>query len=144
MQLKGTAYLPTLMAVESIERYRGHYTPGGPPSARMTEAAAAFARARAAGVIIGLGSDVGVFPHGTNLDELIAMTRLGMTNAEALTAATAVNARILRRDDLGRVAEGALADLIAVEGYPLADVAALSRPALVMTDGRVFRPTAAP
>ncbi len=112
MKLKSIAYLPTLMAVKSISLYRGDWKPGGaPPSARMAEAANAFRLAREAGVIIGCGSDVGVFAHGTNLDELLAMQALGMTNEEALmAAATAVNAAILRRpNDLGRIREGFLA-----------------------------------
>jgi imidazolonepropionase-like amidohydrolase len=105
----------------------------------MTEAANAFARARAAGVTIGCGSDVGVFAHGTNRDELIAMRKLGMTNEEALVAATSVNAAILRRaHDMGRVREGFLADLVAVEGDPLADLGALATPKFVMADGRAF------
>jgi len=123
MHLKKIAYLPTLMAAQSISLYRGDWKPGGAPSQRMAEAADAFRLAREAGVTIGCGSDVGVFAHGTNLDELIAMQKLGMTNEEALTAATSVGAAILRRaHDLGRVREGFQADLIAVEGEPLANL----------------------
>ena len=136
MQLKGIAFLPTLMAAQAISLYRGDYKPGGTPSPRMSQAANAFAHARAAGVTIGCGSDVGVFAHGTNLDELIAMAKLGMTNEEALTAATAVNAAILRRaHDMGRIREGYLADFVAVEGDPLADLAVLKAPKFVMMDG---------
>jgi imidazolonepropionase-like amidohydrolase len=139
MKLKGIAYLPTLMAAKAISLYRGDYAPGSPASARMAEAATAFRRAREASVIIGCGSDVGVFAHGTNLDELLSMQKLGMSNDEALAAATSVNAAILRRDnDLGRVREGCLADLIAVEGDPQADLNVLAKPKLVMKDGKVF------
>ena len=139
MQMKGIAYLPTLMAAKSISLYRGDYVPGSGASPRMAQAANAFRLAREAGVVIGCGSDVGVFAHGTNLDELTSMQKLGMTNEEALTASTAVNAAILRHEnDLGRVREGFLADLIAVEGDPLRDLAALAKPKFVMTDGRVF------
>jgi imidazolonepropionase-like amidohydrolase len=138
MQLKGIAFLPTLMAVQSIDTYRGDYTPGGAPSARMALAANAFRLARAAGVTTGCGSDVGVFAHGTNLDELKAMQALGMGIEETLDAATVVNAKILRRDhELGRVAEGFLADLIAVDGDPLRALSVLARPGFVMKDGTV-------
>ncbi len=138
MQLKGIAFLPTLTAAKAISVYRGDYVPGGAPGPRMMEAANAFGHARAAGVVIGCGSDVGVFAHGTNLDELVAMRDLGMTNDEVLAAATAVNAAILRRArDLGRVAEGYLADLVAVDGDPLDDLAVLAKPEFVMADGRV-------
>ena len=140
MQLKGVAFLPTLMAAQAISLYRGDHVPGGAPSARMAEAANAFRLARTAGVTIGCGSDVGVFAHGTNLDELRAMCGLGMSTEEALAAATAVNARILRRErDLGRVAEGFLADLIAVDGDPAAGLDVLADPKFVMADGRAFR-----
>ena len=136
MQMKAIAYLPTLTAVTAIDTYRGDYFPGGKPSARMTQAADAFRLARAAGVTIGCGSDVGVFAHGTNLRELVAMTQLGMSNEEALAAATAVNATILRRAEFGRLAAGALADLIAVAGDPLSDLSVLAKPKFVMADGR--------
>jgi imidazolonepropionase-like amidohydrolase len=139
MQLKGIAFLPTLMAAQAISLYRGDYKPGGPPSPRMAQAANAFGLARAAGVTIGCGSDVGVFAHGTNLDELLAMAKLGMSNEEALSAATAVNAAILRRgNDMGRIREGFLADLVAVDGDPRQDLAVLRAPKFVMMDGRAF------
>jgi imidazolonepropionase-like amidohydrolase len=138
MQLKGIAYLPTLMAAQSISLYRGEYVPGGAASARMTEAARAFGFARAAGVTIGCGSDVGVFAHGENLGELVAMAKLGMSHEEVLAAATAVNAKILcRENDLGRIAENYLADLLAVDGDPLADLAVSAAPKLVMKDGAI-------
>jgi len=140
MQLKSIAFLPTLMAVQSIDTYRGDYVPGGAPSARMAQAANAFRLARTAGVTIGCGSDVGVFAHGSNLDELKSMQALGMSAQETLEAATSVNAAILyRKHDLGRVAEGFLADLIAADGDPLADLETLTVPRFVMADGRVVR-----
>jgi imidazolonepropionase-like amidohydrolase len=139
MHLKKIAYLPTLMAAQSISLYRGDWKPGAAPSPRMAEAANAFRLAREAGVVIGCGSDVGVFAHGTNLDELIAMQELGMSNEEALRAATSIDAAILRRaHDLGRIREGFLADLIAVDGDPLADLEVLRRPRFVMAGGRIF------
>src|SRR6185312_9680464 len=103
------AYLPTLTACEAIGEYFGHRE-------RMEDAICAFQAARAEGVMIGLGSDVGVFAHGTNRRELDWMIKLGMSRDEALTAATRVNAKILRRGhELGRIAPGYLADLVAVD-----------------------------
>lgn len=139
MAQKGIAYLPTLMAAKAISLYRGDYVAGGGASPRMAQAAAAFGLARAAGVVIGCGSDVGVFAHGDNLGELESMAKLGMGVEETLAAATAVNAKILRREnELGHVRAGFLADLIAVAGDPLADLAVLKAPKFVMADGRVF------
>ena len=102
----------------------------------MVEAANAFRNARAEGVIIGCGSDVGPFPHGENLRELQWMERLGMSPNEALLAATAVNAKILRREnELGQVREGFLADLITVAGDPSRDLGSLSAVPFVMKNG---------
>jgi imidazolonepropionase-like amidohydrolase len=138
MQLKNIAFLPTLMAAKAISVYRGEYVPGGGASARMAQAANAFRLAREAGVVIGCGSDVGVFAHGENLGELVSMAKLGMPSQEVLAAATAVNARIIRREhDLGRVRQGFLADLVAVKGDPLSDLSVLETPALVMKGGEM-------
>jgi imidazolonepropionase-like amidohydrolase len=136
MAKKGIAYLPTLTVCEAICEYFMGYVRGGEPHPRMKEAANAFRNARAEGVIIGLGSDVGPFPHGENRRELDWMIRLGMSRDEALLAATAVNAKIIRRDhDLGSVKDGYLADLIAVDDDPERDLSSLSIAPFVMKNG---------
>jgi imidazolonepropionase-like amidohydrolase len=134
MAEKGVAYLPTLSAAEAMSQY-GH---GSDPHGRVADAVRAFAHARAEGVVIGCGSDVGVFPHGDNLRELDWMVRRGMKPAEALDAATWVNAGILRQQhELGMIRDGFYADLIAVDGDPTEDLSALRRPRLVMKNGVV-------
>jgi imidazolonepropionase-like amidohydrolase len=83
----------------------------------VTEAHAnSVRRAAEAGVRIAMGTDSGIGPHGTNLDELPLMEACGMTPAEVLAATTSSSARLLGYDDLGTVEPGRRADLVLVEG----------------------------
>ena len=137
----GTAYEPTLTAVDATEDYFDHYRPGqDPPTAKMREAERAFRTALKLGVIIGNGSDVGVFAHGTNWREPVAMVRDGMTAPQALHAATDVAAKILRQQDrFGRIATGMHADLAAFTGDPSTHIDDLAHPVFVMKDGTLYR-----
>lgn len=140
MKQRGTAFLPTLTAVASTETYAKRYTPGGEPTQRMRDAANALRTALESGVLVGNGSDVGVFAHGQNWREPVAMAAAGMSTAQALHAATDVAARILRRQDaFGRIAPGLHADLAAFAGAPDQHIEDLAKPVFVMKDGVVYR-----
>jgi imidazolonepropionase-like amidohydrolase len=101
---------------------------------------AAVSAAIASGVKIAMGTDAAVGPHGTNLRELGEMVRCGMSPMQAIVASTRVPAELLRRPDLGTLAPGMLADVVAVRGDPLADIDILADPGhirLVVKDGRI-------
>jgi imidazolonepropionase-like amidohydrolase len=133
-------YMPTLTAPAATSVYFQHYKPGDPPTAAMAAAAKAFRLALDNGVTIGMGSDVGVFTHGTNWRELDWMVRDGMTPVQALTAATATDAEVVgRAKDLGRIEAGYVADLVAMPGDPTEDVLAVAKVDFVMKAGRIYR-----
>lgn len=99
----------------------------------------AFGKAVRAGVRIGFGTDAGLFPHGTNARQFAYMVRHGQTPWQAIRSATIEAAVALGREsDLGSIAPGKRADLVAVTGDPLADVGVLCSVAGVMKDGRLF------
>ncbi|MFZ5609525.1 MAG: amidohydrolase family protein [Pseudomonadota bacterium] len=100
-----------------------------------------FTRAVKAGVKVVMGTDAGVYPHGDNARQLSRMVRFGMTPLQALQAATIVAAQALgQADNVGSLAPGRYADIIAVAGDPLADVAQLERVIFVMKGGTVVVP----
>jgi imidazolonepropionase-like amidohydrolase len=134
------ALCPTLAAGNHPLPYPGPVT-GGADSAAVTRKKASLKMALAAGVTILSGSDVGVFNHGENGRELELMVAYGMSPTDTLKAATSVAGRVLHKE-IGLVKSGMLADLIALEGDPTVDIAAVRAVRFVMKDGVVFKSVA--
>ncbi|HZP12920.1 MAG TPA: amidohydrolase family protein, partial [Nevskiaceae bacterium] len=99
-----------------------------------------FKAAHAAGVKMLFGTDGGVYPNGDNAKQFATMVEWGMKPIEAIQAATRNAAEALDRSaDVGAIATGRYADLVAVDGDPLADVKLLQRPSFVMKGGAVVK-----
>lgn len=139
MRERGVALCPTLAATDAISRYAG-WNGAAPEPQGVRDKRASFAAARAAGVTICMGGDVGVYAHGDNVREMELMADYGMPLGDVLVAATSGNARLFHlADRLGAVRPGLLADLVAVEGDPTRDIGALRRVRLVVKGGEIVR-----
>lgn len=143
MKANGTVLVPTLMALEGVSEGlgKGVYTPVVEDKIRAVQPLmnSLVARARQYGVTVAFGTDAGVYQHGRNAEELALMRKQGMTDREVLASATTVAARVLGMENqIGRLAPGFSADIIAVDGNPLADVAVLEKVGFVMVRGQVI------
>ncbi len=99
---------------------------------------ASFTKAVKAGVNMVFGSDAGVYPHGDNGKQFSRMVKFGMTELQALQAATINSATLLKQNtQLGSLEAGKLADIIAVKGNPLKDISVMENVIFVMKDGKV-------
>jgi imidazolonepropionase-like amidohydrolase len=102
--------------------------------------ASEFKKQLAAGVPIAMGSDVGPFPHGTQAREFVLMVKYGMTPLAAIQAGTINGAKLLGwQDKIGILKAGYAADVVAVPGNPLDDIAALQKVSFVMKNGVIYR-----
>jgi imidazolonepropionase-like amidohydrolase len=99
-----------------------------------------FRAAVKAGAKVVYGTDSGVYPHGDNAKQFFWMVKYGMTPVQAIRSATTLAAEALGKErSLGRISVGYAADLIAVDGDPLADITVLEKVKFVMMDGVVYK-----
>ena len=144
MKQKGTYLVPTLMAGEQVSALAkaGRLPPFIAQKALEVapRMARSFKLALDGGVKIALGTDAGVFKHGTNGHEFTLMVQAGMTPAQAIQAGTLSAATLLGLETrIGTVAAGKQADLVAVRGDPLTDIKLLEKVDFVMKSGEVFK-----
>ena len=140
MVKQGTWYCPTIAV---------YYTDWGPPDTpagqrdrlRASVHEESFKRALKAGVKIVFGTDIGGIPWTEPIaQEFPRMVDLGMTPMDAIHSATSRAAEMLDRSgQIGVIAPGAYADVIAVQGDPLKDIKELGSVRFVMKDGKVFK-----
>ncbi len=127
-------------AGDAVEQYRGWKKGSAPEPARIREKRDSMKAARAAGVTFAMGGDVGVFAHGDNAREMELLVReYGFTPLEVLRQATSGNAAIFHLADRGNIRVGQLADIVALEGDPTTDIAALRKVRFVMKGGSIYR-----
>lgn len=133
--LVSTTYLTEAMAIEraapELQKKAAEIFP---------KARAMLPKAIAAGVKIALGTDAPAVPHGQNAKELVALVSRGMMPMQALRAATVTSAELIgAEDELGRLAPGHLADIVAVPGNPADEIAVTQDVRFVMKDGRIHK-----
>lgn len=101
---------------------------------------ATFARAHENGVLIAFGTDSGVSAHGDNAQEFALMVDAGMSEMDAIRSATLHASKLLKIDDqLGTIAQGMLADLVAVKGNPIDNIKLMEDIKFVMKDGKIVK-----
>lgn len=145
MKARGVYLVPTLLAGETVRQQAGQAT-WMPAAVRQKALSvgpamiAALRRAHEGGVRIAFGTDSGISPHGENAREFSLMHRAGVSPLDAIRSATVWGAAHNRLGaEIGSIAPGKSADLIAVKGDPLADLTELERIAFVMKAGEVAR-----
>jgi imidazolonepropionase-like amidohydrolase len=144
LRARDAFYVPTLFtshwAVENAAA--GVVPPAQVERSRriMEQKHASFRLALGAGLDIPFATDAAVIPHGMNAKELEVRVELGEPPMRSIVSATTLAAEVLGwQDRVGALRPGLLADLIAVEGDPLADITELQRVTWVMKGGEVVK-----
>jgi imidazolonepropionase-like amidohydrolase len=141
MKMHHITYFPTLAAVDAIQQYRGWKKGKDEDTPSIKQKKKSFKIALDAGVTIGMGGDVGVFPHGQNVYEMEMMFEYGMKPLDILKAATTINARALHMEnEIGSIKSGLKADLVIVKGDPSKNISDLRQVEWVMKNGVVYKP----
>lgn len=144
MKKHGTYYVPTVIAgkfVAEKAEIDGFFPEIVRPKARAVgpQIQNTFAEAYDYGVKIAFGTDSGVSAHGDNAKEFVYMVEAGMPAMAAIQSATVTSAELLANDQIGVIAEGKLADIIAVDGNPVEDITLLQNIQFVMKDGKIYK-----
>ncbi|MEJ2204584.1 MAG: amidohydrolase family protein [Gemmatimonadota bacterium] len=139
MKERGTYLVPTTYLADEIPLDELPALVRAKAEQILPEMRQSLERAIAAGVPIAFGTDAGVYPHGLNAGEFGIYVKLGMSPLEALRTATVYAADLLGREDLGSLAPGKLADIIAVPGNPLEDISVTRDVRFVMLGGRSIK-----
>ena len=145
MSQRGTWLVPTLMAGEAVERFAKNGVLKGLRAEKALAAAAAMRNAvriaKANNVLIALGTDAGVIPHGTNGHEFTLLVEWGgLSPMEAIVAGTMSSAKVLGWEkNAGSLTVGKWADVVAVPGDPLADIHRMEKTVFVMKGGVIYK-----
>ena len=140
MKEHNVTYIATVSAVDGISQYRGWKKGVTDPPANVINKRKSFKEAIASGVAIGMGGDVGVFPHGENASEMELTVEYGLPVIESLKAATSINSRAFHLDDkLGFLKQGFLADVVVVSDDPSKNISDVKKVKFVMKEGVVYR-----
>ncbi|MDR9446622.1 MAG: amidohydrolase family protein [Balneolaceae bacterium] len=140
---KGAYYVPTISAgnfVAEKAEIDGYYPEIVVPKAKAIgpQITNTFAKAYAYGVPIAFGTDAGVFPHGENAKEFGYMVEAGMPVMDVIQSATTIAAKVLGlENEIGQVAPGFTADLVAVPGNPFESIEVMERPSFIMKSGDI-------
>jgi len=137
-------YVPTITAGKSVEakaKIKGYF-----PEIIVPKALAigpkiqdTFRKAYSKGVLIAFGTDAGVFNHGENGKEFGYMVEAGMPAIETIQSATITNAKVLELDNLGQIAVGFLADIVATDEDPTQNIHTMETIVFVMKEGKIYK-----
>jgi imidazolonepropionase-like amidohydrolase len=145
MKQHNTWYVPTITAGKSVAdsaKIEGYYPPFVTIKALETgpKIQSTFAKAYKAGVKIAFGTDAGVFAHGKNYKEFEYMVEAGMPPMEAIKSATMATAELFGMSDkLGSIQKDKMADIVAVDGNPIADIKVMKDVVFVMKEGIIYK-----